>query len=184
MKTPSIPFTRVLGAATVAAVCLLALPQTSEAKDKNKGKGNSSGHSSGHSSSQNKSHDDGHDHDRQVYASRPRSSFVLSFGTGYAGRGYYYGPPNCPYHYERSDVRYYATREAAPREYYSQQGYRSNSSADAAVQQALARRGYYQGSIDGAIGPQSRRAIARYQEDNGLRVTGSINSSLLQSLGL
>jgi hypothetical protein len=170
MKSTSIPITRVLGVATVAAVCLLAFPQGSQAKDK-----------SHHKSSHHSSHDD--DHDRQVYSSHPRSSFVLSLGTGYAGRGYYYGPPNSPYYYEGSNVRYYSTREAAPREYYSGESYRGNS-PDAAVQEALARRGYYQGSIDGEIGPQSRRAIAHYQQDRGLQVTGTVTSSLLRSLGI
>ena len=174
MKTHSIQFTRVLGAATMAAACLLALPQASQARDHDDDKHD-------HDSKHHKAHHD--DHDRTIYLSHPRSGFTLSLGTGYAGRGYYYGPPNSSYYYERPEVRYYATREAAPREYYSHEGYLSNS-GDAAVQKALARRGYYQGSIDGEIGPQSRRAIARYQEDRGLRPTGTISPSLLQSLGL
>ena len=174
MKSLSIRLTRLLGTAAVTVICLLALPQTSQAKDKHKNKDK---HHSDHDSSH---HDD---HDRQVYLSHPRSSFILSLGTGYAGRGYYYGPANSPYYYERSDVRYYSSREAAPREYYSRESFRGNSS-DAAVQRALARQGYYQGSIDGAIGPQSQRAIARYQQDRGLQVTGTITSSLLRSLGI
>lgn len=176
MTPSSLPFTRTLRASTLAVIGLLvAFPLSSQAKDKDKDKHKS--HKSGHDNSH---HDD---HDRQVYASRPRSSFVLSLGTGYAGRGYYYGPPDCPYYYERSDVRYYATRESAPREYYSRESYRGDSSG-VAVQRALARQGYYQGSFDGDIGPQSRRAIARYQQDRGLQVTGTITSSLLRSLGI
>ncbi len=177
MKTSSIPQLRFLGAAAIAALSLLALPCTSRAKDRD----NDKKHGRGHDSKHQKSHQD--DRDRVVYLSHPRSSFTLSLGTGYAGHGYYYGPQNSPYYYERPDVRYYATREAAPREYYSREIFRSNS-ADAAVQGALARRGYYQGPIDGEIGPISNRAIARYQQDRGLRVTGTINPSLLQSLGL
>ena len=158
--------------ATLAAVCLLSLPQAAEAKDKkSKGKNRSAG--------QYSSRD--HDRNRASYRSHPRSGFTLSFGTGYAGRGYYYGPPNSSYYYERPEVRYYATRNAAPREYYSRE---YNHSEGAAVQQALSQRGYYGGGIDGRIGPQSRRAIARYQADRGLRVTGGVSSSLLQSLGL
>lgn len=179
MKIPFFPLPRALGTATLAVVCLASLPLISEAKDKP-----SRGNDSKHHDSRHNDHDDRHDdRDRQSYSSRPRSSFTLSLGTGYAGRGYYYGPPNSSYYYQRPEVRYYATREAAPREYYSNESYRSNSGG-AAVQRALARRGYYQGSIDGAIGAQSRRAIARYQQDNGLRVTGDINSSLINSLGL
>ena len=160
----------------MAATCFLTLPLASQAKDKDH-----DDDKHGHKSKHHKTHHD--DHDRSVYLSHPRSSFTLSLGTGYAGRGYYYGPQNSPYYYESPGVRYYATREAAPREYYSHQSYSSNS-GDAAVQNALARRGYYRGSIDGEIGPQSRQAIARYQADHGLRATGVISSSLLQSLGL
>ncbi len=153
------------------AAAFLALPQISDAKDKKKT----------HHSKHQKHHDD---YGRgSYYSSRPHSNFVLSFGTGYAGRGYYYGPPHTSYYYQRPGVTYYRTRELAPREYYSREGYGSTS-GDAAVQQALARRGYYRGPIDGDIGPGSRRAIAVYQQDRGLRVTGTVTSSLLNSLGL
>ncbi len=175
MKTSSNPHLRILAAAAMTAVCLLTAPQSSNAKDKD------DKHNSKHDSKHHKTHHD--DHDRVIYLSHPRSSFTLSLGDGYAGRGYYYGPQNSPYYYESPDVRYYATREAAPREYYRSESYRSNST-DAAVQNALARRGYYQGPIDGEIGPISSRAIARYQHERGLRVTGTINTSLLRSLGL
>jgi Ni/Co efflux regulator RcnB len=171
MKTPSIFLTKFLSAAILAAVCLL--PEAAEAKDRNKAKGkdrNAGRHQSGDN-----------DRARTVYRSQPRSGFTLSFGTGYAGRGYYYGPPHSAYYYERPEVRYYATREAAPREYYSRG---NNNSGGAAVQEVLRRRGYYRGPVDGQIGPQSRRAIARYQEARGLRVTGGISASLLHSLGL
>ena len=171
MNRQPIPLTRFLSAAILAAVFLL--PQAAEAKDKKKAKGKNR--------DAGQHHPGGSERDRVVYHSHPRSGFTLSLGTGYAGRGYYYGPPHSAYYYERPEVRYYATREAAPREYYSRG---SNNSAGAAVQEALSRRGYYQGSIDGEIGPQSRRAIARYQGDRGLPVTGGISSSLLHSLGL
>ncbi len=127
-------------------------------------------------------YDRDNDRGRTHYHSRPRSSFTLNFGLGYAGRGYYYGPPGESYYYHRPEVRYYRTRELAPREY---QGYDYRvMSVGASVQQALARRGYYRGGIDGQIGPYSRQSIARYQADHGLRPTGLITSSLLRSLGL
>lgn len=119
------------------------------------------------------------------YSSVPRSSFVLSLGDGYAGRGYYYGPRDMPYYYENPYVRYYRTRELAPREYWGNDSrYDRHGSLDAQVQSELARRGYYRGPIDGDIGPGSRAAIARYQAERGLRVTGGIDGSLLASLGL
>ncbi|MEO6740644.1 MAG: peptidoglycan-binding domain-containing protein [Chthoniobacteraceae bacterium] len=60
----------------------------------------------------------------------------------------------------------------------------SRSSVSRDVQRRLATQGYYHGSFDGDIGPQSRQAIANYQGDNGLRVTGRIDDRLLVSLGL
>ena len=168
MKTNPVFHSTFLGAATLVAACLLTLHQTSFAKDHDDDRPSHGNKKSHHS-----------DHDRQSYVSRPRSSFTLSLGTGYAGRGYYYGPSGSSYYYERPEVQYYATREAASREYYS-----SEDSGDAAMQRALAKRGYYQGAVDGQIGPQSRRAIARYQADQGMRPTGTISDSLIRSLGL
>jgi len=50
------------------------------------------------------------------------------------------------------------------------------------VQEALARRGYYAGEVDGVIGPETRSAIQEFQRDNGLSVTGRITPQLLQAL--
>ena len=52
------------------------------------------------------------------------------------------------------------------------------------VQRELARDGYYRGTIDGIVGPGTRAAIAAYQRDEGLRVTGAIDSRLLDSLNV
>jgi hypothetical protein len=52
------------------------------------------------------------------------------------------------------------------------------------VQSDLARQGYYRGVIDGVYGPQTRAALTRYQSNNGLRVTGSLTTATLQSLGV
>jgi hypothetical protein len=62
--------------------------------------------------------------------------------------------------------------------------YTSSDSIEVQVQIELADQGYYRGPIDGDVGYGTRRAIARYQDDNGLRVTGGINHSLLLALGL
>jgi hypothetical protein len=53
-----------------------------------------------------------------------------------------------------------------------------------AVQQQLARQGYYRGEIDGIFGAETRRAVLRYQSDQGLRVTGNLNADTLHALGL
>lgn len=116
--------------------------------------------------------------------------YVVAPGDGYAGRGYYYGPPNTSYYERREGVRYYSNYEDVPRGYReSGQGSPRNAqretvSIGASVQQALARNGYYNGTVDGVIGQKSHRSIAAYQQDKGLAITGDINSALLASLGL
>jgi Putative peptidoglycan binding domain len=52
------------------------------------------------------------------------------------------------------------------------------------VQEQLARTGYYDGPIDGVLGPMTREAIAAYQADNGLAVTSAIDEPTLATLGL
>jgi len=53
-----------------------------------------------------------------------------------------------------------------------------------AVQSQLARDGYYNGPIDGMLGPETRQAIADFQADNGLAVTASIDEPTLDELGV
>ena len=52
------------------------------------------------------------------------------------------------------------------------------------VQQQLAAAGYYDGPIDGELGPMTREAIANYQADNGLAVTSAIDEPTLAAMGL
>ena len=52
------------------------------------------------------------------------------------------------------------------------------------VQEALAAAGYYNGPIDGLLGPMTREAIAAYQADNGLAVTSAIDEPTLATMGL
>jgi hypothetical protein len=52
------------------------------------------------------------------------------------------------------------------------------------VQSALQQQGYYQGEVDGLLGPQTRSAIADYQRANGLVETAAIDQPTLQSLGM
>src|SRR5262245_32488920 len=52
------------------------------------------------------------------------------------------------------------------------------------VQLALQHQGYYAGSIDGLLGPQTRGALAAFQSDNGLAVTSAVDKPTLQTLGL
>ncbi|MDB6173265.1 MAG: hypothetical protein JWL59_2576 [Chthoniobacteraceae bacterium] len=50
------------------------------------------------------------------------------------------------------------------------------------VQNALQELGFYQGAIDGSVGPETRAAIRAYQSENGLSVTGRIDTALLRLL--
>jgi hypothetical protein len=52
------------------------------------------------------------------------------------------------------------------------------------VQSALQQQGYYQGEVDGLLGPQTRAAIAEYQRATGLAETAAIDQPTLESLGM
>lgn len=54
----------------------------------------------------------------------------------------------------------------------------------AAVQQDLAAAGYYQGSVDGVMGPMTSNALVSFQSAYGLAVTGQIDDSTLQALDI
>ncbi len=49
---------------------------------------------------------------------------------------------------------------------------------------ALQQQGYYQGEVDGLLGPLTRDAIANYQRDHGLYTTSTIDQPTLRSLGM
>ena len=67
--------------------------------------------------------------------------------------------------------------------------YASNPEMDpgqvvANVQSALQQEGYYQGDIDGVLGPQTRAALAEYQSAQGLEPTGAVDEPTLETLGM
>lgn len=78
----------------------------------------------------------------------------------------------------------------APNAYYAYDGpiYAYNSlppdQVVANVQAALQAQGYYQGEVDGLLGPLTREAIAGYQRDHGLYTTAAIDQPTLESLGM
>ena len=91
----------------------------------------------------------------------------------------YYG---YPYNY---DPGYSDSGAYQNEEYYGQNGYGDYAdSTVAAAQQRLAREGYYRGQIDGVLGPETRAAIAQFQNNHGLRVTGALTTDTLGALGL
>jgi hypothetical protein len=78
----------------------------------------------------------------------------------------------------------------APNAYYAYDGpiYAYNSlppdQVVANVQAALQEQGYYQGEVDGLLGPLTRDAISEYQRDHGLYMTAAIDQPTLESLGM
>jgi peptidoglycan hydrolase-like protein with peptidoglycan-binding domain len=70
-----------------------------------------------------------------------------------------------------------ATAYAGYNNYYSYYTptYGHSGSVVAAVQRRLGRLGYYHGLVDGIIGPQTRAAIAAFENRNGMTVDGTIS---------
>jgi len=115
-------------------------------------------------------------HDRGWWVNRyPNTRFVL-FGGGYYywNSGYWY--PAYGYNPIYSTYAYnepiYGYNNLAPGQVLQN------------VQVALRGQGYYRGSIDGLVGPQTRDALARYQQDHGLVVTSAVDEPTLVTLGL
>jgi len=42
------------------------------------------------------------------------------------------------------------------------------------IQKALKNAGYYNGSLDGKMGPKTQEAIIKFQKDNGLKADGKV----------
>jgi hypothetical protein len=97
---------------------------------------------------------------------------------------YYYGYDYYPYSYGYDPG--YDSGVYQGEEYYDQNrnADQSGNSTALAAQQVLAQQGYYRGQIDGVFGPETRAAIAEYQSNRGLRVTGTLTPDTLQALGL
>lgn len=74
--------------------------------------------------------------------------------------------------------------DASPTVVYSESLPMVGASVVASVQAELLDRGYNAGPADGVMGSRTRSAIAAFQDDRGLAVTGTINSSLLSALDL
>ncbi len=63
-------------------------------------------------------------------------------------------------------------------------GQEADTTTVQAVQTELTQLGYYNGPVDGIFGPATRDAVAKYQIDKQLNVTGSLSPDTLQSLGV
>jgi|CXWL01.1.fsa_nt_gi peptidoglycan hydrolase-like protein with peptidoglycan-binding domain len=51
------------------------------------------------------------------------------------------------------------------------------------IQEALKSAGYYDGKIDGTIGPKTKKAIERFQTENGLKADGKVGHKTWAKLG-
>lgn len=98
----------------------------------------------------------------------------------------YYAYGDYPYDYSDSPYEYY---DYSAYDYDGQPAsvnldqYGDNATVSA-VQSQLAKLGYYRGAIDGVEGDETQAALARYQEDRDLSVTGTVTVATLQALGL
>ena len=97
------------------------------------------------------------------------------------GGGYYYWDNNYWYPAYGYDPYFSTYTYDAPIYGYNDQ---EPGQVIANVQAELQRRGYEPGGVDGEFGPMTRRAILDYQQDNGLPVTGEIDETTLNALGL
>jgi hypothetical protein len=120
------------------------------------------------------------DHDRFFVFD---NGFWFGLDAGYFPWDYY---PYDSYDYYPYD--YYPGYYADTEPYYYNEGVYSDAPvADptvSAVQTQLAQQGYYNGPVDGIFGQQTRDAVAKYQIDKNLDVTGSLSAQTLQSFGL
>ena len=101
----------------------------------------------------------------------------------------YYPWDYFPYYaYDYYPYDYYPGYYADVEPYYDKEGVYDRVPAPdpnvKAVQQDLARLGYYRGSTDGLYGPATRDAVARYQAAKKFSVTGTLTRQTLQSLGV
>jgi hypothetical protein len=128
-----------------------------------------------------------HDHWWQGHRCRFVDGSWFIYDIGFDPYDYWY--PYEAYAYAYNPYEYNAgVYEGDGADYYDQGAYdSSDQSADStipAVQEQLARQGYYRGELDGIFGPETRRAIMRYQSDHGLGVTGRVNMDTLHALGV
>lgn len=105
----------------LATVCLFAFTLESYADRHRSSRHRHHHHKHHHSRVYRGHHHHHHHHDRYArnrYFAYPRSNFSITFGNGYAGRGYYYGPPSMPYYYRGPGVIYYNRRGMVPSRYW------------------------------------------------------------------
>jgi len=125
-----------------------------------------------------------HDHKVFVFIGGLWWGLTPAFYSDYAS-GYY--PYDSSDYSDNNPYDYYGYYN--PSEYNDQSGYvysnqYGNNATLSAVQSELAKLGYYSGAIDGVEGDETQAALARYQQDYDLSVTGTLTPGTLQALNL
>jgi hypothetical protein len=115
--------------------------------------------------------------------------FINGFWYGFYPSDYLPYYSSYPYDYYGYPYGYYDSHDYYPYDYDDQSAYAysdqyGSNATVSAVQSQLAKLGYYRGAIDGVVGDETQAAVARYQEDHDLSVTGTLTAATLQSLGL
>ena len=114
-------------------------------------------------------------HDQGWYRSRYNRVELIGGGYYYWNNGYWYPAwgynPSAEYY--AYDGPIYVGHRAEPPD-----------RVIADVQAELQQMGYYQGEVDGLLGPMTRQALTAYQADNGLIATAVIDAPTLDSLGM
>jgi hypothetical protein len=114
-------------------------------------------------------------HDRNWYHSHFNRVELIGGGYYYWNNGYWYPAwgydPSAEYY--AYDAPIYVGSHAEPPD-----------RVIADVQAALQEMGYYQGEVDGLLGPLTRQALTGYQADHGLYTTAVIDEPTLDSLGM
>jgi Putative peptidoglycan binding domain len=114
-------------------------------------------------------------HDRGWYQSHYSRVELISGGYYYWDKGYWYpawgADPSAEYY--AYDAPIYVGQSAEPVD-----------QVIADVQTALQEMGYYQGEVDGLLGPMTRDALTAYQADQGLATTAVIDEPTLDSLDM
>jgi hypothetical protein len=128
-----------------------------------------------------------HDHWWHGHRCRFVDGSWFIYDIGFDPYDYWY--PYEDYAYAYNPYEYNAgVYEGGGADYYDQGAYdssdQSTDSTVAAVQEQLAKQGYYRGELDGVFGPETRRAVIHYQSDHGLGVTGHLNMDTLHALGV
>jgi Putative peptidoglycan binding domain len=114
-------------------------------------------------------------HDQGWYRSRYGRVELIGGGYYYWNSGYWY--PAWGYD---SSAAYYPYDGPI----YVGRGAEPPDRVIADVQSELQQMGYYQGEVDGLLGPLTRQAVRDYQADHGLEVTEAIDEPTLDALQL